>query len=204
MGGKNKIDNNPSVIERVGQNALTNLEGIFSLKPMAKYLSGARCVLRMNGKIVGFAFGISWNITTDATEINTIDDYLPYELAPSRITVTGQITGFRIPGSGPGQQLLQPDVLSFLHQRYVEIEVRDSQTDNLIFLTKKALITNRSESVRSDALAEMSLNFKAIGYADERIPQVPAGVGETVDINGTSPVDRLVNKVSDTVGKFFN
>lgn len=202
MGANNKIDNSPSVIERVGQNALTNLDGIFSLKPMAKYLSGARCVLRMNGKIIGFAFGISWNINTEATEIKTIDDYLPYELAPSRITVTGSITGFRIPGGGPGNLILQPDVLSFLHQRYVEIEVRDSQTDNLIFLTRRALITNRSENIRSDALAEMTLNFKAIGYADERIPQVPTGVGDPVDINGTSPVDRLVNKVKDVAGKF--
>ena len=171
MGAQNKIDNNPSVIERVGQNAATNLEGIFSVKPMAKYLSGARCILRMNGNIIGFAFAINWNVTTDATEINTIDDYLPYELAPSRITVTGSISGFRIPGSGPGKALLQTDTLNFLHQRYIEIEVRDSQTDNLIFLTRRALVTSRSESIRSDALAQMTLNFKAIGFADERPPE---------------------------------
>lgn len=205
MGDKNKIDKNPSILQRVGQNALSNIEGILSVKPMAKYLSGARCILRMNGKIVGFAFAISWNITTDATEITTIDDYLPAELAPSRITVSGSISGFRIPGSGPGQKVLQPDVLSFLHQRYVEIEVRDSQTDNLIFFTKKALITSRSENVRSDALAEIAMNFKAIGYADERLPQVPDGVGNPVDINGTGPIDRLANKAErafDTTNRF--
>jgi len=191
MGGKNKIDNSPSVIERLGQNALSNVEGILSLKPMAKYLSGARCVLRVNGKIVGFAFGISWNITTDATEITTIDDYLPYELAPSRITVTGSISNFRIPGSGPGSQLMQADILSFMHQRYVEIEVKDSQTDELIFLTKRALITSRSENIRSNQLAEMTLNFKAIGFADERNPQTPSGVGDPVDVGGLSALDRV-------------
>jgi hypothetical protein len=180
MAGKNKIDNNPSIAERIGQNVLSNVEGIFSLKPMAKYLSGARCVLRVNGKIVGFAFGISWRISTEATEIVTIDDYLPYELAPSRITVTGSINGFRIPGTGPGTLLMQTDVLTFLHQRYIDIEVRDEQTDNLIFKTSKALITDRLENIRSDALAEMTLNFKAIGFADERIPQLPSGIGDAL------------------------
>jgi hypothetical protein len=157
-------------------NAASNIEGIFSIKPMAKYLSGARCILKVNGKIVGFAFAISWNIETSATEIQTIDDPLPYELAPQTITVTGQISGFRVPGSGPSQLLMQSDMVSFMHQRYIEIEVRDSQTDNLIFLTKKALITSRSENIRSDALAEMTLNFKAIGWADERSPRLPDGV----------------------------
>ena len=197
MGDKNKIDNNPSVIERVGQNALTNLDGIFSLKPMAKYLTGARCVLRMNGKIVGFAFGISWKISTDAVEIVTIDDYLPYELAPTRISVSGTISGFRIPGSGPGTLLLQPCQLAFLHQRYVNIEVRDSQTDNLIFQTKKALITSRTENISAENIAQMSMEFKAIGFFDERTPQVPSGVGDQVDTNGTNPVKKLINKVTD-------
>ncbi len=203
MGDKNKIDNPPQLIERVGQNVLSNVEGIFSLKPMAKYLSGARCVLRMNGKIVGFAFGISWKITTDVTEINTIDDYLPYELAPSRISVNGTIAGFRIPGTGPGVLMLQPDILSFLHQRYVDIEVRDSQTDNLIFQTKRAMITSRTENISAENLAQMTMEFRAIGFVDERSPQIPAGVGDIVDTNGTGPVENLVNKVSYVLGDLF-
>ena len=197
MAGKNKIDNNPSIIERVGQNALSNLDGIFSLKPMAKYLSGARCVLRLNGKIAGFAFGISWKIATDAIEVNTIDDYLPYELAPSRISVSGTISAFRIPGSGPGTLMLQPDILAFLHQRYVDIEVRDSQTDNLIFQTKRALITSRTENITAENMAQMTMDFRAIGFADERTPQIPSGVGGQVDTNGTNPLENLIDKVED-------
>ena len=168
----NKIDNaspTPNGGE-LFENLASEGASIFSIKPMAKYLSGARCVLRLNGKIVGFAFGIAWNISTDVTEIRTIDDYMPYELAPKHISVSGSISGFRIPGSGPTQTLLQADALSFLHQRYIEIEVRDSQTDNLIFVTKRALITNRTENSRSGELTQMSLNFKAIGWADERSP----------------------------------
>lgn len=200
----NKIDNaNP--VPNGGDlfnNVASNVTSIFSIKPMAKYLSGARCVLRINGKIVGFAFGVSWKIQTSVTEIRTIDDYLPYELAPKHISVDGTISGFRIPGAGPGSDLIQTDILSFLHQRYIELEVRDSQTDNLIFLTKRALITGRTENVKSNQLADMSLTFKAIGWSDERAPEYPVGYdkSEDVDLKGTNPVQNLVNKVTD----FFN
>ena len=209
MGATNKIDNPPNVGTALGENLLSNLTGVFSIAPMAKFMSGARCVLRMNGKIVGFAFGVSWNIKTDATEIRTIDDWLPYELAPSLITVTGTIQGFRIPGSGPGAQFLQTDIENFLHQRYVEIEVRDSQTNNLIFLTKQALITGRQETFRTGQMAEMTLEFKAIGFADEKPPERAKDVvsegksGGGVDVNGTSPVDKLINKAKDAISNLF-
>ena len=191
---ENKLDNSSSIVQGLAANAVSNLEGIFSAKPMAKYLSGARCTLRVNGKIIGFAFAISWEIKTSVTEINTIDDYLPYELAPQRIEVNGAISGFRIPGSGPTQQLMQSDIPSFLHQRYIDIEVRDSQTDNLIFLANKAMITSRTENIKIDQLADMTLSFKAIGWVDERTPREPDGVGQPVDVDGTSPLTKLTDK----------
>lgn len=199
MGNKNKIDRPFSIGDKLVGNVVEQFGGIFSIKPMAKYLSGARCVLKLNGKIVGFAFGIQWNITTDATEINTIDDYMPYELAPSRITVTGSINGFRIPGSGPGQQLLQTDSLNFLYQRYIQIEVRDSQTNNLIFITRRAFITSRSESVKSDSLAEMTLNFKAIGFADERPPEAltESELDDAVQVGDADPLKAIGSKVKN-------
>ena len=197
MSASNKLDNGQGLVGGLANNLASNVEGIFSIKPMAKYLSGARCVLKINGKIIGFAFGISWNIETSVTEINTIDDPLAYELAPCSITVTGQISGFRIPGSGPGVSLIQGDVLSFVHSRYIEIEVRDDTTDSLIFLTKKAMITSRSENIRSDALAEMTLNFKAIGWADERSPKLPDGIGSPVSASGIDPLTRVTNKVKN-------
>lgn len=177
---ENVLDNGQSLIQNVTDNAVGGVSGIFSVKPMAKYISGARCVLRVNGKIVGFAFAISWNINTKATEINTIDDYLPYELAPQRIEVSGAISGFRVPGTGPGTELMQADIESFLHQRYIEIEVRDSQTNNLLFYTNKALVTSRTENIKSESLADLTMSFKAIGFSDERNPQKPSGIGSPV------------------------
>lgn len=196
----NALDNSPS--GNPLDNAASQLTGIVAAKPIARYLSGARCILRINGKIIGFATSISWRINTNATEIRTIDDYLPYELAPTTIEVKGSIGGLRIPGSGPTVEQIQSHLLNFLHQRYIEIEVKDAQSNNTIFLTKRALITGRSENVRSDALADISLDFTSIGFVDEVVPEEPTGLDNNgVDPTGNrKPLGRLVDNIRNTFG----
>lgn len=182
--GQNKIDESFKLDQALANNTVGSVGSIFSIKPVAKYFTGARCVLKVNNEIVAFATGISWSIQTAVEEILTVDSYMPYELAPSRIEVSGTISGFRIPGKGPNilgyerngffdfgdaaPKLLQSDFVSFLHQKYITIEVIDSQSDNLIFRTNKAMVTRRSESVRTGSMAELSLEFRAIGFVDER------------------------------------
>lgn len=173
--GQNKISNDRGVKTNLLNNLVEGTGSILALKPVAKYFTGARCILKLNGEILAFATGISWTITTAAEEVLTIDSYLPHELMPTRIQVNGNISGFRIPGNGPGAKLIQPDSLSFLHQRYIDIEVMDSQSDNLIFKTNRALIVRRNESVRTGDMSQLSLDFTAIGFIDERTrPEFPA------------------------------
>ena len=160
-------------------NVNSSLSGIFSAKPTAKYASGARCLLKVNSKLCGFAFNVSWRVTTQVSEINTIDDYMPHELAPQRITVEGTISALHIPGQGVGAQLWQPDILNFLWQQYITIEVRDSATDQVLFYTGKAMITSRSEDIKVDSLANVSLTWRAIGYRDERMPELASDQNST-------------------------
>jgi hypothetical protein len=184
------FDNRPSDKRiQLADNVASNISGIFSTRSSARYLSGARCILRVNGKISAFAFGVSWRINTSAIEINTIDDYMPYELAPQRITVEGTIQGLRIPGISAGTELWQADVLSFMKHRYIAIEVRDVATNNLIFYTKKAMITSRAEDIKVDDLASVQLSFKAIGFKDERNPEATG--------------DTLTSKVSQWIKQFI-
>lgn len=171
------FNNTPPVPQQLANNLIEgNIGGVFSSRDIAKYMSGARTILRINSDIVGFAFGVAWRIDTSYTEIETIDDVFPAELAPRRIKVDGSISALHIPGKGPGPQLWQPDVLSFLFNKYITIEVRDSQTNKLLFFTGKAVITSRHEEIRVDDLAQISLNFQAIGFRDERDPSQPSGV----------------------------
>lgn len=116
------FNNRPNVGQQLADNVASNVSGIFSTKQTAKYASGARTVLKINGKVVGFAFGISWRINTAVTEIQTIDDVFPAELAPQRITVEGNMNALHIPGVSAGTELWQPDALNFLFQQYITIE----------------------------------------------------------------------------------
>lgn len=167
------FNNTPNIGKGLANNLASNISGIISTRPTAKYASGARCILKINNRIAGFAFGVSWRINTMATEINTIDDYLPAELAPQRITVEGTISALHIPGTSAGTELWQPDAIAFLMHKYITIEVRDIQTDDILFLTTKAMITSRMEDIKVDQLSQVQLSFKAIGFRDERDPTLP-------------------------------
>ena len=174
----NRIDNGPlGDSGAFGQQLLDNVSsqgaGIFSTKPTAKYLTGARTILRVNGRLVGFAFGISWRINTIGQEIMTIDDYLPVEIVPTRVTVEGTISALHVPGQGPSAEFMQANIASFLFHKYIQIEVRDSATNALMFFTSKAMVTTRIEEVKAEQLSTMTLNFKAIGWKDEREPSFP-------------------------------
>lgn len=168
------FNNTPDISQQLIDNVLEgNLGGIISTRPSAKYMSGARCILKINNRPVGFAFGIAWRIDTLFTEITVIDNPLPEELVPKAIKVTGSISALHIPGLGAGIQLWQADVLSFLFHQYITIEVRDSSTNTLLFFAPKAVIISRQEDIKVDELAQVSLSFQAIGFRDEKTPEIP-------------------------------
>jgi hypothetical protein len=192
------FNNRPSIGQRALDNVVGNVSGVFSTKPSAKYASGARCLLKINGKLSAFAFGIAWKINTQVMEITTIDDYLPYELAPQRVTVEGSISALHIPGQSAGTELWQPDVLRFLFNQYITIEVRDSATDQLLFYTGQAMITSRSEDIKVDSLSNVQLTWKAIGFRDERAPEVPKAEPKT-KAKAVSPLEQAKTRLTSEV-----
>lgn len=162
-----------SAVQGLATNTLGQLGPIFTLSPVAKYITGARTVIKVNGKPVVFAFQVSWTVTTDQVEINTIDDPLPHEIAPRRITVSGTLGGFVIPGQSATTEVIQSNVLSFLSNKYISIEVVDSQTQSILFKTNSAVVTNCSTTSNAGQPATMTLQWKAIGWQNEFAPETP-------------------------------
>jgi hypothetical protein len=154
----------------IANNLVTPFSGLTSSRPNAKFMSGARCVLKFNGQLVGFAFAISWSVNTSFSEINTIDDYLPSELAPQRISVEGTLSALHVPGVSATTQNWQADINNFLFAPYISIEARDQTTNQIIFATDKAVVLNRTENVTVDQLSSMTLRWRAIGFLDEKVP----------------------------------
>ena len=196
----NGFNNRQDAGSRLQGNLASQGTGIVSTRPNARYASGARCILKVNGKVSGFAFGISWKISTAVTEITTIDDYFPAELAPQRIQVEGSLSALHIPGVSAGTELWQPDVLNFLFQQYITIEVRDTTTDQLLFYTSKAMITSRSEDIRVDALSSVNLSWRAIGFQDERVPERAKGFDTQPGKEKKTPKTNLQSVFSEATG----
>lgn len=183
---------------QIGQNIASQLGTVFSLRPQAKYLTGARATLKINGNIVGFAFQITWNCRTEATEIYTIDDPLPWEVAPKRISVTGTLGLFQLPGDSPIAKLIQSDIATFLTNKYITIEVRDSATDNIIFQTNKAMVTGQQGEVASERLSTVVLTWTAVGWRSENAPKPIPDSKMTSSPNNTGPkslLDQIKNKI---------
>ena len=141
---------------------------IFSLRPQGKYMTGARCIIKINNKIAGFAFAVSWNIRTDQDEVWGIDEYTPYEYAPKRVTVDGTLGMFHIPGKGPSAELIQSNILSFMAHRYVTLRVEDQRTGAVLFKSDKVVITNRSQTIQAEQMSQITLTWRAIGWRDEQ------------------------------------
>jgi hypothetical protein len=175
------IDSNPLFpgssspnIGELGKSLLSNALGpIQAFNKLGKYMTGARCIIKVNGKLAGFAFSVSWNINTAQTTVREIDNFLPYEFAPSMLSVSGSLGMFHVPGKTATSELFMPNVLSFLHHKYISIEVQDQTTGQQLLRVNKAVITNKSQAITAGQISQMTLEWQAIGWQDEMKPAVP-------------------------------
>lgn len=197
----NNIDNHALLssqgIGNALENAVENAVGAISpLNDFGRYMTGSRAVIKVNDKLFGFAFGVSFNVETRQDEIWTIDDQTPYELAPNKIRVNGTISMFHIPGKGPTMELVQPNVLGFLFHKYITIRIEDQLTGQLIFETRRAQITSRKQSLTAGELSTIELEWKAIGWRDQQAPFYPSG--HNGEEGGGS--QGLLNQISNAFG----
>lgn len=193
--GRNSGSGNVST-SSVSQNALESLGSILTLRPQAKYMTGARTLIKVNGDIVAFAFQVSWSVRTDVTEINTIDDPLPWELGPKRIEVSGTIGMFQVPGQSPQMMTIQSDLGSFLMNKYISIEVKDSSTDATIFRAGSAMITGQQGELSSDQIGRTTLTWRAVGWQAENPPKTPE---DQSDIELKSTGDKILDKAKEYI-----
>jgi hypothetical protein len=201
------------------ENSLLSLQGVTdlandlvdsslgSLSPLnnfGRYLTGSRAIIKLNDELFGFAFGVSFNISTANDEIWTIDDWTPFELAPKRISVDGTLSMFHIPGKGPTRELVQANVLSFLFHKYITIEIQDQTTGQKIFETRKAVITSRRQSINAGELSKIELTWKSIGWIDELTPFYPQGYDKKDGTaRGGKTLSSLAKSTAESVGKLF-
>lgn len=136
-----------------------------------KVHSGARAILQIDDTLMIFATSVTYSIMTDFKEINTIDNSLPEELAPTNIKVEVRCSNLRVPKESATVLGLQPTILNHLHQKYVSIEIRDRGTNDTMLYVPKAMLVSREGSISNRQLAGETWVLKGIGFWDERTPQ---------------------------------
>lgn len=143
------------------------------LRGYGPYMTGSRAIVKINHKLYGFAFAVSYTINTTYEENLTIDSYVPVELMPTRISVSGTLGAFYVPGRSATKSLIQANLSSFPMHRYITIEISDQATGQIVFKTNKAMITSKTQALNAGELSTVQLTWKAIGWRDEMIPAEP-------------------------------
>lgn len=180
MADKTKVQN--AFTETSGiSGALTGManeainSAVPTLRGYAPYMTGSRAIVKINHKLYGFAFAVSYTINTGYEENWAIDSYVPVELMPTRISVSGTLGAFYIPGRSPTKSLIQANLSSFPMHKYITIEISDQTTGQIVFKTERAVITSKTQSLNAGELVTTQLTWKAIGWRDEMIPAIPDG-----------------------------
>lgn len=126
-------------------------------------LSGAQCKLFIGGKLYPEVQQISYTIDYGETETYGIDSIYPQEVATSRMSVQGSVTGVRLKLSGG---LQGKDIITKINQRlfapYVSFEVRDRQSETKIIFIPQCKITSENVQIMAKGVVKLNFNFKGI------------------------------------------
>jgi hypothetical protein len=187
---------NSGTFEQLVGNALSNVVSVG--EDNNYYVNGARAILSIHNQPFGYAFAVSYNIQMASEENWTIDDWTPYEIAPTKISVSGTIGSFHLAGKSPGKTHIHPNVLSFMMHKYISIDIRDRGTNQTIFKTNKAMITGKQQNITAGELSTITLTFKAVGWADDVTPNYPGGYSS----DSLSAIQDMVDAVSPFTNSF--
>ena len=133
-------------------------------------LSGARTILKINDEVFAAGFVLDYSIDTDAQVIQGIDNVFPDEIAPQTIGVTMNLRVYRTPSNDPVTLGIAPQSETigvqqkYLTSPYIQIEIRDKQTEKVIFYIQRGWLTRRSGSMEAIGVLTENWTVRGIGF----------------------------------------
>jgi hypothetical protein len=129
----------------------------------ALVLAGADCRVSLGGQAMNEVQSISYIIDYGEEEIMGIDSIHPQEIAATKMTVSGTISGLRIKGSGGTQaKKITPLVNEIMQRNYISIKIDNPSTGYAILFIPNAKITREDVSVTAKGTVKFNLTFKGI------------------------------------------
>jgi hypothetical protein len=139
----------------------------------SKLTTGAGVTLFINGVNWGTVTKFAVSPSTPRKVIHGIDTPIAFELAPTVVEVSGQI-GFLRTAKDTGLEgkkiAAGPHNLS--KEQYFTVLLRDRKTGSIIFQADQCSSEGQSWDYESRALAQGSVNFRGIVWANDYVPGV--------------------------------
>jgi hypothetical protein len=134
-------------------------------------LTGAKITVSISGNVIGAGHVLSYDLDTSASEIATIDNVFPAELAPNRVRVNMGLRLYRTKDNDPvvngyasgSGSLGQAEQKAFTEAPYISIEVKDN-FDSTILSIPKAWLHRRSASVAIGDFLTENWTISGIGF----------------------------------------
>jgi len=126
-------------------------------------LKGAECSLYIGGKLYPEAQSISYTVDYGQDFIYGIDSFFPQEIAITKVSVQGSVSGIFVKLSGG---LQGHDALTKINQKlfapYVSFEIRERQSDTKIIFIPQCVVSAETMSIQAKGTVKLSFTFKGI------------------------------------------
>jgi len=126
-------------------------------------VKGADVKVYMNGEVVPEVQKISYAINYGEQEIYGIDQVFPQEIAVTKVSVAGSISGFKTKYSGGLQaKALRPLIFDVLNAPYISLRVVDRSTGEDIIYIPSIKVSDETMGAAAKGIVNLSFKFKGI------------------------------------------
>ena len=130
---------------------------------MSRVLRGADVKIYLGGNLYAESQGITYTIDYGEQEIYGIDSQFPQEIAPTRVSVQGTISGIRIKMAGGLQSYnIRTKINEILFAPYISLKVMDRHSDLVLLFVPNIKVTNEQVQVQTKGIVRVTFNFKGI------------------------------------------
>ena len=131
-------------------------------------ISGSRVALFLNGHRFGRAISLEMSSDTSTHPIETIDDLLPAEIAPTRTRVRGTVRCYRLSGDGGIEGAgVTTQFANIPLQKYFSLTLKDLGTDRTIFQFDFCMVEQQSWAVVTKDLMSGQFSFTGMTWGNE-------------------------------------
>ena len=136
-----------------------------------KTLTGARCVVYVDGNAVGTFDSISYAENLSTESIHVLGRYGAVEIVPNSYeSINVNCSGYRVLDAGPHTTPRFPSLDSLLTISTINLEVHDRQSGKVIGFVYGCIPSSNSVNYHSKSTSRTSIGFHGLWASDESLP----------------------------------